>query len=222
MHSQRELVSHLQRRGILKTERIIRVLLETDRKLYCTKQSSQAYEDSPLGINYGATISAPHMHAYCLEILKHKLQPGAKVLDVGSGSGYLTACMARLVSPTGKVVGIDHIQELVDFSINNILNDDPQMIHSKLVEMYVADGRHGFPLHAPYDCIHVGAATPTTPQLFIDQLKVGGMLVLPEGPEGGSQSLVSYEKMEGGKVVKNILFGVTYVPLTDRAHQLNR
>jgi protein-L-isoaspartate(D-aspartate) O-methyltransferase len=62
-------------------------------------------------VGYNVTISAPHMHAHALEMLRDQLIPGARVLDVGSGSGYLTACMARLVQPGGKVIGIEHIPE---------------------------------------------------------------------------------------------------------------
>nr|DAD34400.1 TPA_asm: hypothetical protein HUJ06_005040 [Nelumbo nucifera] len=78
------------------------------------------YVDSPMQIGYNATISAPHMHATCLELLKENLQPGMHVLDVGSGTGYLTACFALMVGPQGRVVGIEHIPELGASSIENI------------------------------------------------------------------------------------------------------
>ncbi|CAI5524719.1 unnamed protein product [Closterium sp. Naga37s-1] len=77
---------------------------------------STAYEDSPQPIGFNVTISAPHMHGYCLAFLENHLQPGNRVLDVGSGSGYLTAVMALLVGPTGRAVGVEHIPELVERS----------------------------------------------------------------------------------------------------------
>jgi protein-L-isoaspartate(D-aspartate) O-methyltransferase len=79
-----------------------------------------AYQDTPLCIGHGATISAPHMHAMCLELLDAQLQPGAHVLDVGSGSGYLTAAMAVLVGETGVVVGIEHVPQLTEWSKDNV------------------------------------------------------------------------------------------------------
>ena len=72
------------------------------------------------GIGYAVTISAPHMHAFALSNLEQHLQPGFSALDVGSGSGYLTACMAKMVGPQGRVTGIEHIPELVDKAHVNI------------------------------------------------------------------------------------------------------
>ena len=92
-------------------------MTNTDRRHYCPHNP---YQDSPQSIGYAATISAPHMHAHALEQLKDHLFPGAQVLDVGSGSGYLTTCMAHMVGPTGCVVGIDHMKELVDMSQKNL------------------------------------------------------------------------------------------------------
>ncbi|NWW18381.1 PIMT methyltransferase, partial [Falcunculus frontatus] len=88
---------------------------------FCPENS---YQDYPQPIGYNATISAPHMHAMALELLKDHLRDGSTVLDIGSGSGYLTTCMALMASilddKKGKVVGIDHIKGLVDLSISNI------------------------------------------------------------------------------------------------------
>ncbi|XP_063138121.1 protein-L-isoaspartate(D-aspartate) O-methyltransferase isoform X2 [Rattus norvegicus] len=114
--------------------------------------------------SFQATISAPHMHAYALELLFDQLHEGAKALDVGSGSGILTACFARMVGHSGKVIGIDHIKELVDDSITNVKKDDPMLLSSGRVRLVVGDGRMGFAEEAPYDAIHVGAAAPVVPQ----------------------------------------------------------
>ena len=74
----------------------------------------------PRGIGWNTTISAPHMHAMTLEKLISHLKPGAKALDIGAGSGYVSACFARLVGSKGKVVMIDHIQAITDFAVKNI------------------------------------------------------------------------------------------------------
>lgn len=108
-------------------------MLQVDRAHYCSARDP--YLDSPHVIGYGATISAPHMHAYALEVLADKLVEGAKVLDVGSGSGYLTACMAHMTGPRGVVYGVDHIKELVKLSEENIKRDCEDLLTSGRVKL---------------------------------------------------------------------------------------
>ncbi len=95
-------------------------MCQVDRADFYPLNPARAYEDSPQSIGFNVTISAPHMHAYCLEWLKGALKPGASVLDVGSGSGYLCAAFFEMIDREGLVVGVDHIQELVDQSLVNL------------------------------------------------------------------------------------------------------
>ena len=189
-----------------------------DRGDFC---SNDPYEDCPQQINYSATISAPHMHAYCLEWLNSKLTPGSKVLDVGSGSGYLCAAFYEMVKnsdPGTQVVGIEHIEPLAQLSVTNLQKSYSSQLESGKIKIICGDGRLGYIDEAPYDAIHVGAAAKDIPADLIEQLKVGGQLVIPVGKN--NQEIVMITKLdEKGNCKKESLLGVRYVPLTDKESQ---
>ncbi|XP_066331126.1 protein-L-isoaspartate O-methyltransferase-like isoform X4 [Miscanthus floridulus] len=132
----KSMVEQLQRYGVIRSTKVAEVMEAIDRGLF-VPLGGTPYHDSPMPIGYNATISAPHMHAACLELLEKNLQPGMRALDVGSGTGYLTACFALMVGPEGRAVGVEHIPELVATSIENIkksaaapqLNDGSLSIH---------------------------------------------------------------------------------------------
>lgn len=205
----------------------------TDRKCYVPKSNAnQAYEDRPLTIGFNATISAPHMHAYALENLLEPIQKTAdagrvpRVLDVGCGSGYLLGAFARMCG--AHVVGLEHIKELYDMSVANLAQDlqkasDGNELKSRIV-IHHCDGRLGWPSNSTeemYDVIHVGAAAPSIPKAFFEQLNPGGRLILPVGPKGGSQIFQQWDKDNVGNFTHHDLMGVIYVPLTDAKDQLN-
>ncbi|KIJ95072.1 hypothetical protein K443DRAFT_683319 [Laccaria amethystina LaAM-08-1] len=188
-----------------------------DRANYVVDKSD-AYHDSPQPIGHGATISAPHMHAYASEHLLPYLNPGARVLDVGSGSGYLAAVLHHLVSPGGKVVAIDHIPALVDWSVQNLKNDGLGAAIDKGELVLVAgDGRQGYASAGPYDAIHVGAAAASVPQSLIDQLASPGRMFIPVGTF--MQFIEQIDKDKNGKLTRTKVMGVRYVPLTDKEKQ---
>ncbi|XP_010545995.1 PREDICTED: protein-L-isoaspartate O-methyltransferase 1 [Tarenaya hassleriana] len=212
------MVENLRRYGVITSEKVAEVMEAVDRGIF-VPNGSPAYADSPMSIGYNATISAPHMHAMCLQLLEKNLQPGMHVLDVGSGTGYLTACFALMVGPEGRAVGVEHIPELVASSIANIEKSAAApLLKEGSLSVHVGDGREGYPEFAPYDAIHVGAAAPEIPKPLIDQLKPGGRLVIPVG--NIFQDLKVVDKNSDGSVSIHSETSVRYVPLTSREAQL--
>lgn len=209
-----ELVFDLVENGSIKSEKVKNIMLAVDRKDYVVG-SFDPYLDTELPIGYGATISAPHIHALVLELMKDNLTPGARALDVGSGSGYLTACMGFMVGPSGLVVGIDHVPQLVKLSQQNVLNGNSVLLGWNSIIFREADGRLGFPEYAPYDVIHFGAATQNIPQILIRQLAPGGRLVIPVGGLQNFQFLMQVDKRLDGDIQKKRISTVRFVPLTE-------
>lgn len=199
--------------------RIFEVLASTDRKDFMPGESTP-YEDRPQKIGFNTTISAPHMHAMTLRILEEHLRPGAKVLDVGCGSGYLTVCMGKMIG-SGKVFGIDHIEELINQASDNVLKSHFSVFASKEVELrfITADGRDGLPEEGPFDVIHIGASTPDVPPKLLEQLAIGGRLMLPLGPINSFQQITIFDKVASGALTRRGLMNVNYAPLVDRARQ---
>ncbi|KAJ7777941.1 Pcmt1-prov protein [Mycena maculata] len=231
----RELIENIMKAKILSStessqlERISRAMQAVDRAHFVPEKSA-AYTDSPQSIGHGATISAPHMHAFAADYLLPFLRPGAKVLDIGSGSGYLCAVLHHLVSSyaddepgkvvvPGKVIGIEHIPELVDWSLANLKKDNQtrRALENKEIEIHVSDGRLGYPSDGPYDAIHVGAASPTIPEPLVAQLAKPGRMFIPVGTD--SQHIMQVDKDAEGNVTETRIMAVRYVPLTDKNKQ---
>ncbi len=216
----KSLVDNLKAEGVIKSEQVYNAMLQTDRGDYCPSYS--AYYDSPQSIDYNATISAPHMHAYALEYLKDYLKPGFRSLDVGSGSGYLTVAFSHMMEDKGISVGIEHIHELFELGKNNIAKINKDLIDEKKIVLLEGDGRKGFNQLGPYNCIHVGASADKIPEDLVNQLANGGRLMIPVGSQTEIQYIYLIDKDENGNVNYNKLLPVRYVPLTSKEKQLNR
>mmetsp|Transcript_7365 Transcript_7365/g.17708 ORF Transcript_7365/g.17708 Transcript_7365/m.17708 type:complete len:164 (+) Transcript_7365:697-1188(+) len=162
------------------------------------------------------------MHAHCLELMEPYLRPGGKVLDVGSGSGYLTAVFAMLVGASGMAVGVEHIGELVERSAEaaRAVPATAELVQAGALRFVQGDGRLGYEAAAPYDCIHVGAAAFPLPKPLTEQLKNGGRMVIPWGPPSGAQQLMVVDKAADGTVTESVAMSVRYVPLTSAKEQL--
>ncbi|KAF1741420.1 LOW QUALITY PROTEIN: hypothetical protein MXB_4880 [Myxobolus squamalis] len=226
--SNEALIQHLKNMGIIKTDIVEKVMKIVDRKFF---SKTLFYDDSPQTIGYGATISAPHIvtpgvlnHAHALEFLHPQLTlPNCRVLDVGCGSGYLSLCMSLMNDSKGKVVGVDHISELVDFSIKNVIQaGNKHLLENNSIKFVASDGRQGYPPDQPYDVIYVGAAAPSVPTQLVDQLAIGGTMLIPVGGIVHGQKLKAFRKQSDGNLEITDELDVCFVPLTDLNEQINR
>ena len=213
------LIMHLIQSNYITSEKVVKVMLDVDRNDFAPQNP---YADRPQYIGYNVTISAPHMHAFALEYLSDYCTQGAKILDVGSGSGFLTVALSKMTNDTGTVVGIDHIPELYDFGMKNINKNHSELIKQKKIILVLGDGRKGYKEKGPYKAIHVGACSEKEPQELIEQLDCNGRMFIPVGKKGETQNIYIYDKDADGKVTCKSILSVCYGMLTDVESQLNQ
>ncbi len=201
-HEREKMVEFQVRARGVRDERVLAAMRKIPRHLFVPKNWERAsYEDRPLPIGEGQTISQPYIVAVMTEQLE--LTPDDRVLEVGTGSGYQAALLAELA---GTVISIERLPELADRARQNLARAGVTG-----VRVVVGDGTQGYPPEAPYDAIIVTAASPSVPKPLVDQLAEGGRLIAPIGPRE-CQDLVKLVKRKG--VVENIpLGGVCFVPL---------
>jgi len=164
---------------------------------------SQAYGNHPLPIGHGQTISQPTIVAVMTELLA--VGPADTVLEVGTGSGYQAAVLAEIVS---HVHSIEIVPELARAAAD-ILTE----LAYENITVHTGDGYAGLPDHAPFDAVIVTAAPPELPAALLDQLKPGGRLVVPVGPEGGTQWLTVWTKNPDGSCQRKVVMPVRFVPM---------
>lgn len=162
---------------------------------------SEAYDDRPLPIGSGQTISQPYIVAYMLELLE--LEPGDRVLEIGTGSGYGAAVLANIVS---EVYTIEIIEQLGERARRRL-----EKLHYDNVTVKIGDGYKGWKEYAPFDHIIVTAAPEEIPEPLIDQLKNGGRMVIPVGPPDGLQHLLVVEKHDD-EITNTYTIPVRFVP----------
>ena len=165
---------------------------------------SLAYENRPLPIGHGQTISQPYIVALMTDLLQP--QPGQRVLEIGTGSGYQAAVLSQLVA---QVYSIEIIEELGESSTQLL-----SRLGYDNVETRIADGYDGWPQHAPFDSIIITAAISHIPPPLVEQLKKGGRMVIPVGTRFHTQYLTLVEKDMQGKVTSRKLLPVAFVPFT--------
>jgi protein-L-isoaspartate(D-aspartate) O-methyltransferase len=167
-------------------------------------QEAFAYENRPLPIGEGQTISQPYIVALMTELLDPK--PGDRVLEVGTGSGYQAAVLAELVA---KVHTIEIVEPLGKRATQLLAE-----LGYRNVEVRIGDGYGGWPAAAPFDSIIVTAAPAAIPQALVDQLKPGGRMVIPVGASSEVQQLLVVEKQADGRTTTKRTLPVRFVPLT--------
>jgi len=203
-----DLVQHLIERGVLKTERIIKAFNKIKREDFVLPEMVvEAKGDYPLPIGFGQTISQPYTVAFMLELLAP--EKDFKILDIGSGSGYTTALLAEIVGEKGKVFGIERIDELKKFGEENVKKYN--FVERKRAVFITGDGAKGLPREAPFQGIHVAAAALDVPQALLDQLVLGGRLVIPLGLR--TQEITLIEKITSKRFKEKRFPGFAFVPL---------
>ena len=163
-----------------------------------------AYDNGPLPIGQGQTISQPYIVALMTDLLE--CGPDARVLEVGTGSGYQAAILSRVIR---QVYSVEIIPELAQQASERLAR-----LGYDNLECRFCDGYEGWPEQAPFDGILVTAAAPSIPPPLIEQLRSGARMVIPVGPPFGHQKLMVVEKRKDGSVRTSEILGVAFVPLT--------
>lgn len=201
--SQRELMveNQIAQRGIT-NELVLKAMRIVPRHLLVPEKiRSYAYEDRPLPIGEGQTISQPYIVAYMTELIEPS--PEMKVLEIGTGSGYQAAVLAEIV----KEVYTIEIME----GLGKRAERDLKSMGYKNIYVRIGDGYKGWPEKAPFDAIIVTAAPEEIPQPLMDQLAEGGIMVIPVGQEGKVQKMALARKVKG-KIKTSYLSNVMFVP----------
>lgn len=199
-----DLIINLIKDGYLKSQPVIDAFKSIDRKDFLPEDlKNQAYENTALPIGNKQTISQPLVVALMLELLE--LKPGEKVLEIGTGSGWNTALMAKIIGEQGKIYSLERIEELHDFAKKNL---SKYGFPHGAIELIFGDASRGFNGEAPYDKIIAAAAAEEIPNVWKEQLKIGGRIVAPV-----KDSIVVLDKISKDQFEKKEYFGFSFVPL---------
>lgn len=200
----------IQNRGI-KDEAVLESMRTVPRHVFVPEEYlGQAYDDHPLPIGYGQTISQPYIVAWMTELLS--LEEGDRVLEIGTGSGYQAAILSQLGFV--EVYSIEIVPELAQVAAERLEN------LGYPVEVRQGDGYYGWPEAAPFDAIIVTAAPDHLPAPLASQLDEGGSLVIPIGPPGAYQDLWKFTMIQGQLTARN-MGGVVFVPFTGEGVKLS-
>lgn len=196
----------IERRGI-RDPRVLDAMRRVPREMFVSPEHAhKAYEDRPLPIGAGQTISQPYIVAFMIEALE--LQGGEKILEIGGGSGYAAAVLAMIGS---HVFTIERIPQLAETARRNL---DAAGIGN--VTVRCSDGTEGWPEEAPFDAIMVSAGAPDEPRALMDQMRIGARMVIPIGGDPTSQELICLHRTAEDVFDRTTLTYVRFVPLIGR------
>ncbi|WP_285571620.1 protein-L-isoaspartate(D-aspartate) O-methyltransferase [Geothrix limicola] len=183
--------------------RVLSVMGRVPRQEFVPKNQRYAsYEDGPLPIGHGQTISQPYIVAFMTAALDP--QPKDRVLEIGTGSGYQAAVISELVAAVYSIEIVEPLARRAEADLKRLGYDK--------VKVRAGDGYRGWPEAAPFDAIIVTCAPEKVPKALVDQLKVGGRMIVPVGPQHGVQELYLLRKLEGGLQTQAVL-PVRFVPM---------
>ncbi|MES2921367.1 MAG: protein-L-isoaspartate(D-aspartate) O-methyltransferase [Verrucomicrobiota bacterium] len=200
--------TQIVKRGVT-ADRVLAAMRRVPRHRFVPPEMKDlAYEDSPLPIGHGQTISQPYIVAFMTAALE--LKGNEKVLEIGTGSGYQAAVFAELVK---EVYSIEIVKPLGERAAKTLAEAGCRNVRTR-----IGDGYRGWPEAAPFDAIMVTCAPDRIPQPLIDQLAEGGRMIIPVGGPGGPQELVLLVKKAGG-IERKMVLPVRFVPMTGEAER---
>eukprot|EP01017_Pseudomicrothorax_dubius_P021053 TRINITY_DN2277_c0_g1_i6.p1 TRINITY_DN2277_c0_g1~~TRINITY_DN2277_c0_g1_i6.p1 ORF type:complete len:312 (-),score=67.62 TRINITY_DN2277_c0_g1_i6:82-1017(-) len=211
------LVERLWERAKIKSLSTLRIMRRVD---FGDFIENCLYQDQPVSLGYSASINAPHVIAMALDMMKKQLRSARRILEIGSGSGYFTTCLAHATPSNAVIYALEHVPQLAESSLRNIRKHHGSFLDSGKIVVLAQDGRAGLPSHAPFDIIYLGAALQTVPESLLAQLRPGGAVF---GPVGSlfNQEFVCLTKDTNGSLYKRVIGKVMFAYLGDLAQQLS-
>jgi len=200
----KQMVDVIRHKGIT-DEKVLDAILHIPRHFFMDSAFDKiAYEDRAFPIAEGQTISQPYTVAYQTQLLE--IKPYQKILEVGTGSGYQASVLAEMGA---QVYTIERQKKLFEFN-----KDFPFLKKYPSIRFFFGDGYEGLPTFAPFDKIVVTAAAPSIPVRLIEQLKVGGKMVIPVG-EGNVQRMLRLTKLADDKIEEEVFDNFSFVPMVE-------
>ncbi len=204
--TKKQLLNELTAQGVLKDKRLAKALAKVDRADFVPPQlRDSAYENFPLPIGFGQTISQPYTVAFMLGLLD--VRAGDKILEIGAGSGWQTALLCSLAGKTGKIFAVERVAELKSLAEKNVAKYPG--LHRNIT-IALGDGTKGFAAAAPFDKIIAAAAAQEIPQAWKEQLKIGGRIVAPV-----KDNVVVLDKIGKDNFRTAEHWGFAFVPLVE-------